>query len=232
MDTLAEIYKKLSEPVPDGLIQLKEVEYKKNGQKKTFTLDIVSWYDTADLMDNRAPGWEMEVSDPVITKDYLMVKVKVTVHGSDGSASRENTGIEELSSSNFYGDVLSNAVAMSFKRACAMHGLGRHMWRNEDKYKQKGKRSSGDGAATAPPHMRKVKTSNEKVKKIDVAAQAEEAEEMFEKMKVWAESQIFQGKTVEYVQKMCRKKMIPKIKVPQVKKAALEWVANEWEVTG
>ena len=229
MDTLAEIYQRLSEPVPAGLIQLKEVEYKKNGQKKTFTLDVVSWYDTADLMDNRAPGWEMEVSDPVITKDYLMVKVKVTVHGSDGSASRENTGIEELSSSNFYGDVLSNAVAMSFKRACAMHGLGRHMWRNEDKYKQKGKRSSGDGASTAPPKLRKV----EKATVVDVVAQRKERkefEEMLEKMKDWANDQILQGKTVEYVQGTCREKMIPKIKNTEVKKAALEWVANEWEV--
>ena len=228
MDALAEIYQRLSEPVPDNLIQLKEVEYKKNGQKKTFTLDVVSWYDTADLMDKRAPGWEMEVSDPVITKDYLMVKVKVTVHGSDGSASRENTGIEELSSSNFYGDVLSNAVAMSFKRACAMHGLGRHMWRNEDKYKQKGKRSSGDGASTAPPKLRKV----EKTTATNDSTPDGQDADKFEKMKKWVDDRIFAGDTIESILTTCKEKAVPKFKTPKYRTIATEWIKNEWEVAG
>ena len=84
----------------------------------------------------------------------------------------------------------------------------------------------GDGASTAPPKLRKV----EKATVVDVEAQRKEAEEMLEKMKDWANDQILQGKTVEYVQGTCRDRMIPKMKNTEVKKAALEWVANEWEV--
>ena len=225
---LQEIYNSLAQPVPPHLIQLKKVEFKKkDGSRGSYTLDVLSWYDAADLMDERAPGWEMQVSDPIITGKNLLVKVSITIHGSDGSVTRENTGIESLNTDS-YGDAFSNAMAMAFKRVCAMHGMGRDMWRNEDKYKQKGRRSSGDGAATAPPKLRKV----ESTKKVDVKAQAEEAEELFEEMKVWADSKISQGETVEYIRAQCNRYMIPKIKVPQVQERAKKWIATQWEVAG
>src|SRR5678816_3942547 len=40
------------------------------------------------------------------------------------------TGIEE-SDNKGYGDPVSNAAAMAFKRACAMFGLGRHLYQKE-----------------------------------------------------------------------------------------------------
>lgn len=57
----------------------------------------------------------------------------MTIHGrlsipsSDGIVERDATGIEEIDAKG-YGDAVSNAAAMAFKRACAMFGLGRHLY--------------------------------------------------------------------------------------------------------
>ena len=118
---------------------------------------------------------------------HCTVKVRITIHAEEGSFSRESTGYEPLPVKG-YGDPQSNAESMAFRRAWANWGLGRELYEKDDiDYEV-----SGDGATTAPPKMRKV----ESTKKVDVKAQAEEAEEMLDKMKVWVDNQISSGQTV------------------------------------
>ena len=210
---LADIISDLKKPLNKQWIKSK----KKGGSK----IDFMPWFRYCELADMYAPGWEKEITDVYWTDKRCTVRVKITIHAEEGSFSRESTGHDE-DFGNKYGDPQARAESMAFRRAWANMGLARELYEKDDiDYEV-----SGDGAATAPPKLRKV----EKAKNVDVAAQAEEAEEMFEKMKVWAESQIFQGKTVEYIQNTCRTKMIPKIKIPQVREQAKKWIATQWEV--
>ena len=219
-------------PLQDIISDLKKPlskQWIKSKRKGGSNIDFMPWFRYAELADMYAPGWEKEITDVSWTDKRCTVRVKITIHAEEGSFSRESTGHDD-DFGNKYGDPQSRAESMAFRRAWANMGLARELYEKDDiDYEV-----SGDGASTPPPapHMRKVKTSKEKVKKIDVAAQVTEAEEMFEKMKDWANDQILQGKTIEYVQGTCREKMIPKMKNAKVKKAALEWVANEWEVAG
>ena len=211
-------------PLQDIISDLKKPLNKKWLQTKrrgSNTLTFMPWFRYCELADMYAPGWEKEITDVSWTDKGCTVRVKIIIHAEEGSFSRESTGYD-ADFGNKYGDPQVRAESMAFRRAWANMGLARELYEKDDiDYEV-----SGDGAATAPPKLRKV----ESTKKVDAKAQAEEAEEMLEKMKVWAESQIFQGKTVEYVQSTCRQKMIPKIKVPQVRERAEHWLNTEWEV--
>ena len=56
-----------------------------------------------------------------------MLTGRLTLHTADGSISREATGCELLDCDS-YGDPVSNAEAMVFRRAAAKFGLGRSLY--------------------------------------------------------------------------------------------------------
>jgi hypothetical protein len=59
--------------------------------------------------------------------DRTVIEGSLTIHGSDGSLTREATG-NEGSDVDGYGDPSSNAEAMALRRCCAKFGLGLSLW--------------------------------------------------------------------------------------------------------
>jgi hypothetical protein len=66
-------------------------------------------------------------------------RASISVSASDGVVVRHATGIEDTDNKG-YGDAVSNASAMAFKRASALFGLGRHTARRQgdDNFRSKG----------------------------------------------------------------------------------------------
>ena len=56
-----------------------------------------------------------------------MIHGALSIPAADGIVTRHATGIEDTDNKG-YGDAVSNASAMAFKRAAAMFGLGRHLY--------------------------------------------------------------------------------------------------------
>lgn len=128
---LAEILNNLQTPIPSNLISKKDTFSK---GKKTGAVDYVAWVDIADLLDTRCGlgAWQWEVIQLNQIGDRLTLVGRLTVFGDDRSLSQDATGTEELDCSS-YGDPSSNAEAMALRRACAKFGLGRDLWRKEQK---------------------------------------------------------------------------------------------------
>lgn len=137
MDTLAEILERLSRPIDRSLFQVK----KKGGSK----IDYVAWYDLADLLDTHAPGWEYKVQPQCYPHHWIkekngkqleqhglmiVCKASITIHGSDGSLTREAIGYQDPEEA-YIGDEATNAEATALRRTCAKLGLGRDMWRKD-----------------------------------------------------------------------------------------------------
>lgn len=122
---LSDIRERLSAPIPSRFISQK----KKGGA----TLDFCSWYNVQRLLDHHTNGhWEKEIVSVEQIGKEVMVHMRITIIGRAGDGtvvrrSREATGREEVGVSTF-GDSTSNAESMAFRRACAAHGLGLHLW--------------------------------------------------------------------------------------------------------
>jgi len=153
---LSEILERLAAPVPRELIkQKKTFEY----GKSTGRVDFIPWVNLCDLLDQRCgiAGWSWEIkSVQQVTglspleefvenewgeqkpkkkpkqRDYLVIVGALTIYGEDRSVTREATGLEEIECSS-YGDPSSNAEAMTLRRACSKFGLGRDLWRKEER---------------------------------------------------------------------------------------------------
>jgi len=143
---LSEILERLAAPVPRELIkQKKTFEY----GKSSGVVDFIPWFLLCDLLDDRCgvAGWSWEIKSVTqVTglppmeddekrrkqRDYLVVVGSLTIHGDDRQLTREATGIEEVETSS-YGDPSSNAEAMCLRRACSKFGLGRDLWRKEER---------------------------------------------------------------------------------------------------
>ena len=131
--TLFEILERLRWPVPDRLISTKRVPGKYDAAYIRHTV-------VRDLLDLYAPGWESRTS--ITSLDgRVYVTVSLTLHGSDGSITRDGIGneldeIEEPETSAgtakrgpSYGDPSSNAQAQALRRAAMEFGLGRALWK-------------------------------------------------------------------------------------------------------
>lgn len=119
--TLGAIYDDLRKPIPRRFI----------AQKNTgkFKADYVHHAVLRDLLDFHAPGWEW-TETPHLLDGKVYITGRLTIHGSDGSVSREATG-NESSDLDGYGDPSSNASAQALRRAAMAHGLGRAMWKKQ-----------------------------------------------------------------------------------------------------
>lgn len=143
METIVEILEKLSRPISPSLFQVK----KKGGAK----IDYVAWYDLVDLLDEYAPGWEYKVEPQCYPHHWIQIKkidnkpteierhglmivckASITIHGSDGSVTRESIGYQDPEEA-YIGDEATNVEATALRRTCAKLGLGRDMWRKGKK---------------------------------------------------------------------------------------------------
>ena len=105
-------------------------------REKTKTLkgnriSYIPWYEAVSIMNAVTDGhWEYEVvhaAHSPISQKFEM-RVKVTVHATDGSFSREGTGSEDSATDN-YGDYQSIAESMALRRAMTKFQLGIYMYR-------------------------------------------------------------------------------------------------------
>jgi len=117
---IASIVSDLSRPVAP-----RHIRQRKQGGS---TLSYIEWHTAAQYLDHYAPGWAWEiVSIAELVGGLTVVHGSLTIPSLEGSTTRHATGIEETDNKG-YGDAVSNASAMAFKRAAAMFGLGRHLY--------------------------------------------------------------------------------------------------------
>ena len=91
------------------------------------TLSYIEWHTACNYLDHFAPGWQWSILSISEIGGMVCVHGRLTITASDGTVAREATGVEEVSSKG-YGDPVSNASAMAFKRAAAYFGLGRSLY--------------------------------------------------------------------------------------------------------
>ena len=107
----------LAEPFPKALHSSKS----QGGSSITF----VSWTHYAERLNEvvGAGGWWTGIPEPYQVGGKLMLSVPVTILG----VTKVNVGDEEGDKDNF-GTASTNAFAQSFKRTCAMFGLGLYLY--------------------------------------------------------------------------------------------------------
>jgi hypothetical protein len=128
--TINEIVTDLSREIPEGML-----ETKKQGG---IVITYVPWHEATRLLDAYAPGWTFEVvrEDERVVQQrngqdtrILSLIVRLSIPTAHGIISREQSGIEQLTAFSGYGDPYSNAMSMALRRAAAMFGLGRYLYR-------------------------------------------------------------------------------------------------------
>jgi DNA repair RAD52-like protein 1, mitochondrial len=117
--TIAAIVADLSKPVAP-----RHIRTRKQGGS---TLSYIEWHVACNYLDHYAPGWSWQIVSILEQCNMTVVHGSLTIPASDGVVSRHATGIEDTDSKG-YGDPVSNASAMAFKRAAALFGLGRHLY--------------------------------------------------------------------------------------------------------
>jgi hypothetical protein len=118
---IKEIIGDLSKEIPARFIK----QRKQGGT----TLDYIEWHTAASFLDLFATGWSWEIIQITqLVSGQLVVHGRLRIPCAEGEAVRDATGIEDPDL-KMYGDVVSNAVAMAFKRAAVLFGLGRHLYK-------------------------------------------------------------------------------------------------------
>ncbi|MEG4327899.1 hypothetical protein [Microcoleus sp. herbarium5] len=122
--TIAEILADFEKPIEREYISQKSVFSKKQESGK---VDYIAWHTLCRLLTKHTNGhWEWKLRTQ-FTGDRTIVEGSLTIHGSDGSLTREATGTE-FSEVDSFGDPSSNAEAMALRRCCAKFGLGLSLW--------------------------------------------------------------------------------------------------------
>ena len=116
---IGQIVSDLSKPVAP-----RHIRQRKQGGS---TLSYIEWHTAAQYLDHYAPGWCWEIVSISSQGGLTVVHGALTVQAADCRVTRHATGIEDTDNKG-YGDAVSNASAMAFKRAAAMFGLGRHLY--------------------------------------------------------------------------------------------------------
>ena len=160
---LEQIMENLAKPISQDKLKIKELK----GNKIPF----VPWYNLVDLLNERCgvAGWEWSIktlyqieSEKLVTQEngqgmampnnIIVVVGSLTIHGEDGSITREATGQEPVNVAG-YGDSTSNAEAMTMRRCCAKFGLGIDLWRKST--------GAGGGTTKAPTPLPTAKAKGE-----------------------------------------------------------------------
>lgn len=122
--TLEEILNDFSKPINPKYISKKPTFNKGN---KSGEVDYIAWPTMCRLLNEFTRGyWDWKVRTQFLG-DRVVIEGSLTIHGSDGSLTREATG-NELSETSGYGDPSSNAEAMALRRCAAKFGLGLSLW--------------------------------------------------------------------------------------------------------
>lgn len=122
--TLEEILADFDRPIEPQYISKKPTFIK---GKKSGDVDFVAWPAMCRLLNKHTGGfWEWKVRTQFMG-DRTVIEGSLTIHGTDGSLTREATG-NESSDCDGYGDPSSNAEAMALRRCCAKFGLGLALW--------------------------------------------------------------------------------------------------------
>lgn len=116
----------LAAPFPPECIQQKEMRSKKAGT--TSKIDFVAWHHYVRKLNTLVgPGWSMgtPILHPIGSGEdaKLVMGLPVTILGT----TRVNFGSEDEDKDDF-GDAATNAWAQSFKRTCALFGMGLDMY--------------------------------------------------------------------------------------------------------
>lgn len=120
--TLLEIKKALYPRHPES-----ERVFRKAGQDLTY----IPWHEAVRILDKATGGfWTYKIDRMDTTEKYAVVAVTLTLHASDGDFSYDGQGLEPWSTTG-YGDPLSNAESMAFRRACAKAGLGLYLYKKD-----------------------------------------------------------------------------------------------------
>ena len=139
-----EIQEALKAPIPAEFLSTRN----QGGQ----TLSYVTWYHATRLADERAPGWSGRVSSVTAVGNNVAVVYAITIPCDEGVVTREATGFEPMDSKG-YGDPLSNAESMAFRRALAKHGLALDLYERDKSTAYAATASSGV-SAPAPTGQR------------------------------------------------------------------------------
>jgi len=116
---IADIVADLSKPIAD-----RHIRQRKQGGA---LLSYIEWHVACNYLDHFAPGWSWSIVSISEHGGLTVVHGSLSVPAADGVVTRHATGIEETEAKG-YGDAVSNASAMAFKRAAALFGLGRHLY--------------------------------------------------------------------------------------------------------
>lgn len=128
---IQEILARLKIPIPAKYISHKPTFSK---GKKAGEVDYINKYDYFQLLDERVglDVWEIELSDPITNGEYVCVRCRITLHGSDRSITRSAIGSEELLKGG-YGTPIDRAESSAIRRCCAALGLSRELWLEKPK---------------------------------------------------------------------------------------------------
>ena len=122
IETLPSIITELSAPFPEHLLQHRS-------QGGTM-LTSIAWHTAADRLDEVYPYWSQNVEKVEIIGTNVVATVSVTLQFTDAQVTRTNSGIESVNTDS-WGDPVSNAIAMAFKRAAAMFGVARYLYHKD-----------------------------------------------------------------------------------------------------
>ena len=99
------------------------------------------WWTANQVLDKYCPGWTWEIKNTQISRDRIFIVGRLTIPTSEGNIYREAGGTEELKRQAYdkkmgrymekeiaYGDPLSNAESMAFRRCAARFGLGLYLY--------------------------------------------------------------------------------------------------------
>lgn len=148
-------FEALRERVPEKLLRSR--------QQGKNNITYISWYDACELLDERAPGWSMEIKQVGEIAGKVFVRVALTIDG----VTRENIGSEDEDLKG-YGDVFSNSVGMAIRRAAALFGPGRHLYDKSDKSRQGNSnlRSMPAQVGASVPYSNDAKAGTQQVSRI------------------------------------------------------------------
>lgn len=86
-------------------------------------ITYIEWHTAVKYLDLFAPGWSYAVKSGAQVGNLVAVIASISIPGAEGVITREATGCEDADAKG-YGDPLSNAEAMTLKRAASKFGLG------------------------------------------------------------------------------------------------------------
>jgi len=78
-------------------------------------ISYIEWHVACQYLDFYALGWSWRILSVRQVGNLVTIHERLSIPSSDGIVERDATGIEEIDAKG-YGDAVSNAAAMAFKR--------------------------------------------------------------------------------------------------------------------